>query len=101
MVDMGAKPHTPFTGAGIVRKDSMRGGRKLLGGERQRAMVNMGRQAPIPPLLGHENGTVRGESACGGRSICEPSLPKKLISGGEDGSSRFRRSTIRVRPSQK
>ena len=69
----GAKPHTPFT---IIKE--LVHPRKITQalfieniqkGKRSRAILNHGGKAPIPPLLGHGNGAVRGERPCGGHKM--------------------------------
>ena len=63
---------------------------------RSRAFFNHGGGAPIPPLLGYENGIVWEKSVCGGHIMEEHLLSGKVIVGGACGTDRLYCSANRV-----
>ena len=64
--------------------------------KRSRAILKHGGGAPIPPLLGYENGIVWEKSVCGGHIMEEHLLSGKVIVGGACGTDRLYCSANRV-----
>ena len=88
-VDSKSRGRGKFFGAEYVLR------RHLHGMQRSRASGEHGGGAPIPPLLGHGNGKVRVEGACGRQRMREHVLSGKMVAGAMCENDRFHRSSNR------